>query len=82
MVRGSSVESKLVMSRKNAPKILATAEFTRDMVNTLQTYFDKYEVDGVVQIEVTDKGLWLPNPLEGGQQFLGSVRTVFGDSAL
>lgn len=56
------------------PKRLATAEFTRDMVETLRQYFDQYEVDGVVRIDVTDKGLWLPVPGDKNQKFLGSVK--------
>ena len=68
----------MVLNKENTPNRLATAEFTRDMVDTLQKHFDKYQVNGVVQIEVTDKGLWLPNPVDGGQQFLGSVSLFKG----
>ena len=62
------------------PKKLATAEFTKDMVETLGTYFDEYQVGGVVKIDVTDRGLWLPVPGTKGQKFLGSV-TVFDQPA-
>lgn len=54
------------------PKVLATANFTRDMVEALQSYFDDYAVDGVVCIEVTDHGLWWENP-DGSRQFLGAT---------
>ena len=54
------------------PKIFATAEFSRDMAETLLEHFDTYAVDGVVRLEVTDHGLWLENP-DGTRQFLGST---------
>lgn len=53
---------------------LANAEFTRDMVETLNEYFKAYEVDGVVTVEVTDHGLWLPNPHCQSRQFLGLAK--------
>lgn len=53
---------------------LATAEFTKDMVQTLKDYFEAYQVDGVVTVEVTDAGLWLPNPHCTSRQFLGLAR--------
>lgn len=65
------------MSKKR-PKHLANAEFTRDMAETLISHFADYEVEGIVTIEVTDKGLWLKNP-EGGQQFLGATKSIHGD---
>lgn len=49
-------------------------EFTRDMVQTLDEYFDAYQVNDVVTIEVTDMGLWLPNPHFTSRQFLGLAR--------
>lgn len=51
--------------------VVAVAEFSRDMVDTLQLYFETYAVEGVVSVEVSDHGLWLPNPVTGGRQFLG-----------
>lgn len=57
------------------PKLLARAEFSIDMVETLKTYFRDYEIDGVVSVEVTSEGLWLPNPETGGRQFLGLAKT-------
>ena len=54
------------------PIIEAVAKFQKNMVETLQENFDSYAVDGVVQVEVTDHGLWLINPL-GGRQFLGAT---------
>lgn len=56
------------------PVHLANAEFTVDMVETLVTFFESYEVDGVVVVEVTTHGLWLPNPHSRTRQFLGLAR--------
>jgi len=53
---------------------LATAEFSKDMVETMLTYFDQYAEDGVLTIEVTQWGLWLPNPETNSRQFLGLAR--------
>lgn len=50
------------------------AEFSVDMVQTLLTYFQAYEIDGVVRVEVTEHGLWLPNPHNESRQFLGLAR--------
>lgn len=55
-------------------KVLAVAEFTKDMSETLDTYFKAYASDGVVTIEVTDRGLWLVNPHFPSRQFLGLAR--------
>jgi hypothetical protein len=53
-------------------KILGTARLTRDMAQTLVTYFDAYAGrDGVVSVELSDRGLWLVNPNHPGRQFLG-----------
>jgi len=41
------------------------------MAQTLYEYFHTYAVDGVVDVEITTRGLWLPNPITGGRQFLG-----------
>lgn len=59
---------------KKPVKTMAVAEFTRDMVDTLNAYFATYEQDGVVAVEVSSHGLWLPNPQTGGRQFLGLAR--------
>jgi hypothetical protein len=56
------------------PVHLADAEFTTDMVETLLTFFQSYEVDGIVTVEVTSHGLWLPNPHTKTRQFLGLAR--------
>ena len=56
------------------PDHIATAEFTADMVETLLTFFQSYEVDGIVRVEVTSHGLWLPNPHTKTRQFLGLAR--------
>ncbi|AUH66814.1 hypothetical protein FNJ84_19810 [Paracoccus sp. M683] len=55
-------------------RILTEAEFTKDMVETMLEYFDQYAVDGVLRVEVTNRGLWLPNPIVPGRQFLGLAR--------
>lgn len=54
------------------PKVMSIAKFDKGMVETLRDHFDKYSVDGTVQIEVTDHGLWFVNP-NGSRQFLGST---------
>ena len=53
---------------------LAKAEFSKDMVETMLTYFDNYAEDGVLTIEVTQWGLWLPHPETNSRQFLGLAR--------
>lgn len=53
---------------------LADAEFSRDMVETMLQYFDAYADDGVLTVEVREGGLWLPNPVTGGRQFLGLAK--------
>ena len=57
---------------------LATAEFSRDMVETMLTYFDAYADEGVLAVEVTCWGLWLPNKVTGGRQFLGLAKLPDG----
>jgi len=52
------------------PKHEAYASFSRDMVQTMEKFFDSYQKNGCITIEVTEAGLWLRNPM-GGQQFLG-----------
>ncbi len=54
-------------------RTLAYADFTKDMADTLQTYFTAYEHEGVVRVEVTDHGLWLRHPSLCTRQFLGSA---------
>lgn len=54
------------------PTVFAVARFEKNMVETLKQYFDAYEDDGVVNVEVTDHGLWLVNP-NGSRQFLGAT---------
>lgn len=60
-------------------RILATAEFTEDMAETLHTYFAAYQKDGLVKLEVTDHGLWLRHPHLGTRQFLGSAAVLEND---
>ncbi|MDM7459653.1 MAG: hypothetical protein P3W94_009975 [Paracoccus sp. (in: a-proteobacteria)] len=57
---------------------LAVAEFSKDMVETMLAYFEAYAEDGVVTVEVTSWGLWLPNKTTGGRQFLGLARIPEG----
>ena len=57
---------------------LATAEFSRDMVETMLTYFDAYADEGVLAVEVTSWGQWLPNKVTGGRQFLGLAKLPDG----
>lgn len=54
-------------------RTLAYADFTKDMAETLQTYFAAYEREGVVRVEITDHGLWLSHPGTCTRQFLGSA---------
>ena len=54
------------------PKKIATARFDKSMVDLLSKHFSTYSSDGIVEIEVTDHGLWLLNP-NGTRQFLGST---------
>ena len=63
------------------PKRLATAEFTKDMVETLRRYFDEFETNGIVRVDVTDKGLWLHQDDGQGQKFLGSVKPFRSDGS-
>ena len=65
-------------STEHPVSVEATAELTRDMASTLVEYFSFYEVDGIVTIEVTNRGLWLRNPHKGGRQFLGLARLENG----
>jgi hypothetical protein len=58
--------------------VLAVAEFTQDMAETLESYFQAYAADGVVTVEVTDRGLWLVNPRHPSRQFLGLARLPAG----
>lgn len=54
---------------------LGTAEFTRDMVETLQEYFDVYaDEDGVLTLEIREGGIFLPPIMGGHRQFLGLAR--------
>ena len=53
---------------------LADAEFSRDMVETMLEYFEAYADDGVLTVEVREGGLWLPNRITGGRQFLGLAK--------
>jgi hypothetical protein len=51
--------------------VLATARFTVDMADTLAKYFSAFAIDGVVTLEITDRGLWLVSPHAPARQFLG-----------
>lgn len=62
------------MQMRPVPKTPPVAEFSRDMVETMMTYFEAYADEGVLKVEVTSWGLWLPNKVTGGRQFLGLAR--------
>jgi hypothetical protein len=47
--------------------------FTKDMVETLLTFFHAYQRDDVVTLQVTERGLWLINPHNDSRQFLGQA---------
>jgi hypothetical protein len=55
-------------------EILAVAEFTADMAATLNKHFAAYADDGIVTLEVSNRGLWLVHPVVGSRQFLGLAR--------
>ena len=40
-------------------EVMAVAEFTQDMAETLQTVFTAYAVEGIVRLEVTTHGIEL-----------------------
>ena len=61
---------------QNAPRLYAEAAFSVVMAETLFRHFDAYQIDGVVTVEVTDKGLWLKLPDGEGRQFLGSTTVI------
>lgn len=54
-------------------EVMAVAEFTHDMAETLQAVFMAYAVEGIVRLEVTTHGIWLVHP-GGSRQFLGAAR--------
>lgn len=56
---------------QSKPEVLASAKFTRDMVETLSLYFEHYAIDDVVSVEVTTHGLWLKHVPTNSRQFLG-----------
>lgn len=56
---------------RSSPKVVAEAAFSRDMVETLLRYFDQYERDGIVRVEVSTHGLWLRPPGVPMRHFLG-----------
>lgn len=73
---------RLIVLRKDLPKgpgmakrfeVMAVAEFTQDMAETLQAVFTAYAVEGIVRLEVTTHGIWLVHP-GGSRQFLGAAR--------
>lgn len=46
---------------------------SKDMAETLRQFFHVYENDGVVTLEVNDRGLWLVHPHDQSRQFLGQA---------
>lgn len=63
----------------NRPKKIATARFDKSMVDLLSKYFSTYSSNGVVELEITDHGIWFINP-NGTRQFLGSTERFPGPS--
>jgi len=49
------------------------ARFTKDMAETLLTFFHAYQRDEVVTLQLTERGLWLVNPHNDTRQFLGQA---------
>ena len=47
--------------------------FTKDMVETLLTFFHHYQRDDVVTLQLTERGLWLVNPYNDTRQILGQA---------
>lgn len=66
--------------RPTANRIVAEAEFTIDMVDTMKKYFDFYASDGVLRVQISDFGLWLPHPEMQCRQFLGLARLPEAES--
>lgn len=61
------------LQRKGAH--LGTAEFTRDMVETLLEHFDTFaDKDGVISLEIREGGIFLPPLIGDHRQFLGLAR--------
>ena len=60
-------------------EVIAVAEFTHDMAETLQAVFTAYAVDGIVRLEVTTHGSGLVHP-GGSRQFLGAARLFDSES--
>jgi len=56
-------------------------QFTKDMSQTLEKYFETYASKGVVNMEANHQGLWLINPANGSRQFLGKA-TLNGQSTI
>lgn len=56
-------------------------QFTKDMSQTLEKYFENYASNGVVNMEANHQGLWLINPVNGSRQFLGKA-TLNGQSTI
>lgn len=55
------------------PKIIAEAKLTKDMVDTLNQYFDDLAEEGIVTLKVTEEhGVWLQNA-DGRKLFLGAT---------
>ena len=56
---------------KTEVRVVAVVEMTEEMIGTLVENFSSYARNGVVQIEVSDHGLWLPHPVTGLRHYLG-----------
>ena len=64
-------EPILCSALHQSPAVLV--RFTVDMVDTLRTYFQAYQRDDVVTLQMTERGLWLVNPHNDSRQFLGQA---------
>lgn len=52
---------------------MVLARFTKDMAETLLRFFHAYQREGVVTLQLTERGLWLVNPHDDTRQFLGQA---------
>lgn len=52
---------------------MTQACFTADMAETLVRFFHAYAREGVVTLELTERGLWLVHPHDRSRQFLGQA---------
>ena len=65
------IEPILHPAAQQAPPIFV--RFTVDMAETLLRFFQTYQRDDVVTLQMTERGLWLVNPHNDSRQFLGQA---------